>query len=548
MLEIERDSFSDFKQQVIERTEDLKETITAQNFVFLVPPQANEIACAALFASTLMAQSIPFLVVFGSMPLSPPPTSRSLDGLIVLFGDVPANWPSVISPQPGQLVLALGSSSAHHESCLVDFSQRRNNKKKGSEPHLVAFDATELGYGATQISLAAHTWLVLEALFGQTPTLPQLALVSMYAQGAFDRMVRSFSALNRELVERLTNDGLIQRQPAGFAVFGAETRPIAMALRDSLDPFIPGITGNEQEAIHLLVNAGIPLHQGEHERTIADLTPSELTKLTSELVLYMLNVHNVSPEESERLVAPVFTLQNEDVSLPTRDSREFAALIDAAARTGMPSCALSVAMGDRGFQLTKVATAYTAYRNQLSDAIQFMMKQRPSTTDVKSSMFYFAQTRIPPYLVEPCLRIAFAAHRVPRETVLCIHSQYEGSDNVAYAGIATADEYDTAIMSAMDVVNAAATSVEDMQYVSLSRGYVLCKMPAAQFMPFLKTIDKLFFAQRMDWYKQHGLVHETDISDPDSTESSEDEENDNDDIKSSSNAGTDPNTEEDGES
>ena len=55
--------------------------------------------------------------------------------------------------------------------------------------------------------------------------------------------------------------------------FGRETRPIHRMIATTTNPFIPGLSGQETEALNFVTNLGFPLKQGDKLRSLCRFEP-----------------------------------------------------------------------------------------------------------------------------------------------------------------------------------------------------------------------------------------------------------------------------------
>ncbi len=100
------------------------------------------------------------------------------------------------------------------------------------------------------------------------------------------------SAALRSLNEIIVNDGVaagLLKVEKDLTFFGRETRPIYRMLATTTNPFIPGLSGEEDKALTFLDKLGIPLKQGDKPRALCDLTDEERKRLCSALADHLLS-------------------------------------------------------------------------------------------------------------------------------------------------------------------------------------------------------------------------------------------------------------------
>jgi RecJ-like exonuclease len=74
------------------------------------------------------------------------------------------------------------------------------------------------------------------------------------------------------------------------------------------------------------------------------------------------------------MVGSVYTFVNEPAGSPTRDGREFSALLNACGRTGNPSLGVSIGLGDRTAALAEANEVVSNYRKTLANYMDWLTK------------------------------------------------------------------------------------------------------------------------------------------------------------------------------
>ena len=156
-------------------------------------------------------------------------------------------------------------------------------------------------------------------------------------------------------------------------MYGRETRPIFRALAYTTSPYLPNLSGCEDNCLALLTNAGIPIKEGDRFRTLSDLSQDEKQKLLNAIISYF-NGQGFQSSVVLNLVGTVYTLTNEPPGSPTRDAREFSALLNACGRTGNPSVGISVGLGDRRTALEEANQVVATYRKTLASYMEWLTK------------------------------------------------------------------------------------------------------------------------------------------------------------------------------
>jgi RecJ-like exonuclease len=146
--------------------------------------------------------------------------------------------------------------------------------------------------------------------------------------------------------------------------FGRETRPIHKTLSSTTNPFLPGISGQEDKALEFLSGLKIPLKEGDRLRALRDLTREERERLCTALANYLLSMK--LHLEIKNLIGNIYVLANEEPSTALRDAREFAVVLNSTGRMDRPSLGISVCVGDRKAALEEANKVLEDYRKSIN--------------------------------------------------------------------------------------------------------------------------------------------------------------------------------------
>ena len=217
--------------------------------------------------------------------------------------------------------------------------------------------------GATEISGSGVTYFVAKALNPKNVDLAPVALVGALGdmQDKYDQ--RSFGGLNELILKDAIQTGLMKVEK-DLTFFGRETRPIHRTLATTTNPFIPGISGEEDKALAFLSTLNINLRQGERIRALSDLDEDEKKRLCSALADYMLSkgLH----VEVSKLIGNNYVLVNEEPNTALRDAREYSVLLNSTGRMNHPSLGIAICMGDRGAAIEEANTILEDYRKNIN--------------------------------------------------------------------------------------------------------------------------------------------------------------------------------------
>ncbi|HXX72588.1 MAG TPA: DHH family phosphoesterase [Candidatus Acidoferrales bacterium] len=226
--------------------------------------------------------------------------------------------------------------------------------------------------GATKISAAGVAYLVARSVNDGNKDLSTLGIVGALGDMQDKNEARTLAGLNQILVDDAVGSGCA-RVDSDLVIYGRETRPIFRALAYTTSPYLPNLSGREDNCLTLLSNAGIPLKDGDRFRTVADLSQEEKQKLLNAIISYLTSQGFPSNVVLD-MVGSVYTFVNEPAGSPTRDGREFSALLNACGRTGNPSIGVSIGLGDREGALSEASEVVSNYRKTLANYMDWLTK------------------------------------------------------------------------------------------------------------------------------------------------------------------------------
>lgn len=226
--------------------------------------------------------------------------------------------------------------------------------------------------GARLVSAAGVCYFVARELSEQNTDLSAMAVVGALGDMQDRNEKRALMGLNKLIVEDGVASGNV-RVDSDLVLYGRETRPIHRALAYTTTPYLPNLSGREDNCLTLLSTNGIRLKEGDRFRTVADLSQDEKQKLVNGIISYLTSIGFQSSVVLD-MVGTVYTLVNEPAGSPTRDGREFSTLLNACGRTGNPSIGISVGLGDRKTALEEANEVVTNYRKTLAGYMEWLTK------------------------------------------------------------------------------------------------------------------------------------------------------------------------------
>ncbi|MEM3616349.1 MAG: DHH family phosphoesterase [Candidatus Bathyarchaeia archaeon] len=302
-------------------------------------------------------------------------------------------------------------------------------------PHLFGID------GARDISSAGVTYFAARAIDKVNMDLAPIAVVGALGdlQDKYDQ--RMLGGLNEKIVEDAKSQGLLTVEK-DLIFFGRETRPIHKTLASTTNPFIPGISGEEDKSLAFLASIDIKPKYGDKWRALRDLSEDEKRRLCSALAEYLLSkgLHY----EISNLIGHVYTLSNEEPWTPLRDGREFAVLLNAAGRMDKPSVGVAVCMGDRGAALEEASKILEEYRRTINRYLGWIMEKPERIKEMENIYIVYGEDFIDDKIVGAISSILTTSLPNPEKPLIAYADVKEEGivkvsartiDTVAYKGV-----------------------------------------------------------------------------------------------------------------
>jgi len=313
---------------------------------------ADGITSASIMASALGKADIEYDMVF-TRQIDEEVLGRDYSGDIIVYTDLGSGYINdILRAYPDRRMLIVD----HHHPLIA---QDRIGDVVQLNPHLIGMD------GAIDISGSGMAFLAAMSISEENSRLAPLAIVGAVGDMQ-DSQHRKLVGLNRDIISLGESLGLI-RPEIDVRMFGRQTRPVAKMLEYSNDPFIPGLTGNEENCTEFVKHV---LASHDVGRRWIDLTAMQ----RSEILLNLIDYCRRYRIDSDVLIGEVYTLLNEPEGTELRDAKEFATLLNATARYNNPSIGVQVCMGDRGDAFEAARMLLMEHRQNLARGIEFVQQ------------------------------------------------------------------------------------------------------------------------------------------------------------------------------
>ena len=277
---------------------------------------------------------------------------------LIVFSDLGSGYVDLLKEKLGEFKIVI----LDHHQIMGETTDRFVHVN----PHLHGID------GARDISGAGVAYFAARAVDRMNVDLAPVAVVGALGdlQDKYDQ--RMLGGLNEKIVEDGVKAGLLNVEK-DLVFFGRETRPIHRTLASTTNPFIPGISGEEDKSLAFLANLGIKTRTDDKWRALRDLSDDEKKRLCSALADYLLS--RGLRLEVANLIGHVYVLSREEPWTPLRDAREFGVLLNAAGRMDRPSLGVAVCMGDRGSAFEEAGKVLEEYRRSINKYLGWVMEK-----------------------------------------------------------------------------------------------------------------------------------------------------------------------------
>ena len=365
---------SDTMNKMMEQARKCADEIKKHSEVQLVSHiDADGITAGAIIAKSLQRAGIEYEILF----------VKQLDENIVR--DLASQDPELV------VFTDLGSGQIEHinnhglNAVVSDHHRPQGELGMHLNPHL--FGAN----GSFEIS-GSGTAFILANQIGENRDLADLAITGCVGDMQY-RKYGKLVSLNREILE---NNSTYISSKNDISLFGKQTRPVYKMLQYSSDPYLPGLTGNEDACIDFLHKIGFQYANDEKWRRWIDLTDEEKTKISSSLLQYSMQ-NGLSSYSISRLVSESYILQQEKEGTEMRDASEYSTLLNATGRYMKAEIGMAVCMGDREDAYEEAKILLATHRKNLVDGLNFVKNN--GVTQLSHLQYFDAGKEIPETIV-----------------------------------------------------------------------------------------------------------------------------------------------------
>ncbi len=356
---------------------------------------------------------------------------------------------------------------------------------KVENANIVQVNPHEYGLdGATDVSGSGVAYFVARAMNQKNVDLAPVALVGALGdmQDRYDQ--RKVGGLNELILKDAVDAGLIKVEK-DLTFFGRETRAIHRTLATTTNPFIPGLSGEEDKALAFLASLNINIKQGERWRALRDLNEEEKKRLCSALADYLLSkgLHL----EVSNLIGNIYVLTKEEPNTALRDAREFAVVLNSTGRMDRPSLGIAICMGDRGAALEEANNILTDYRKDINKYLGWVNEKPERMKELKNIYVINGEDFINEKIIGTVSSIIVAG--LPNnEKPLIAYANVEGENAAKFSSRTT----EAAIQKGVNLGDVMRVASE--KHAGKGGGHNIAagaQVPLEKIAGFVKTVDEL---------------------------------------------------------
>jgi len=276
---------------------------------------------------------------------------------------------------------------------------------RSEHPNL--FHLNPLLFGEEEISASMVCYLFAKAVNAANSDLIDLAILG----GVGDMLDENwkFSGTARKLLKEAETLGKVS-VIRGLRLFGRNTRPLHKALEYSFDPFIPGISGSESQAVQFLSDLEIDVRSNDGWKRLCDLTEDEQKVLASAIIMQRLKFDE---DEAGNIFGEIYNFIGRPLEL--QDAREFATLLNACGRTGNFATGFRLCMDDLT-ALPRTWAIEKEYKRMIGSSMDWVreggLKKKEQAT------YIFGGSKIPEEIIGTISSISLNSNMVDRRKPL----------------------------------------------------------------------------------------------------------------------------------
>lgn len=265
--------------------------------------------------------------------------------------------------------------------------------------------------GKEKISSSGLTYLFCRKIDSKNKELAKLAILGMIG----DLLESNIEKINNEILK----DAEMKRK-RGLLIYPS-TRPLNRVLEYCSDPFIPGVTGNQEGVLELLRE--VNLSSNGKIKSLMELDEPEMSRLVTAIMLR-------NPEaKNKKIVGDIFLI---NFFGQLEDARELSAVINACSRLDDTGLALQFCM-EVSSAKKKAEYLHAKYKQSLVSGLKFASE----TEKVQGNGFVIINTKnkIKDTMIGTIASILANSSIYPEATIITTLAYYEDKIKVSMRSV-----------------------------------------------------------------------------------------------------------------
>ncbi len=299
--------------------------------------------------------------------------------------------------------------------------------------------------GSKEVSGAGVTYLFAKEMNEKNKDLAYLGIVGAIGDS---QEHDGFEGLNIGILEDAVASKKIYVDK-GIRLFGADNKPLYKVLKNSVDIYIPGVTGNDEKAIEMLESLGIEPRQKGRWTKLEDLDEEQIKKLVERISsrkIFELEEKNKdvpceNGENGESIAKPIETVKTADhtersvygnkyilagANPEIRDLRELSTVLNSCGRMDKASVGMGMLLGDKKCLFRAIYTL-KEYRGEILKGIKWVeaKKRSKKVIEDKGFMIINAEENISPKILGIITSMISRNHQIETGTYIMALSKTE---------------------------------------------------------------------------------------------------------------------------
>ncbi|RBQ22642.1 hypothetical protein ALNOE001_17030 [Candidatus Methanobinarius endosymbioticus] len=245
----------------------------------------------------------------------------------------------------------------------VIIADHHQTNDTGSEDHVIHVNPHIFGIdGSKDLSGAGSAYLTIRELGEGENNKKHLAPLALV--GAFGDMQcqEGFTGVNELLVKEGEEFGSLEIHE-DLKIVSKTQEPLYKSLAYTLNPALPGLTGDLEESMGFLEKMGI-----FHGIKFTDLEDEEKDALKDELI-------KLNPD----IFGDVYSVPKENHLL--RDLEEYSYILDSCGKNKKTGLGISITLGERGDAIDAALNLQKKYRDQLTKGMEWIKREGSNQMD-----------------------------------------------------------------------------------------------------------------------------------------------------------------------